>query len=107
MARPEGADPLRVAAYRRGLFGEALAAWHYRLRLYRVLARRYKTPMGEIDLIVRRAGPSSSSRSSTGPARRRRWTRSARAPAGASPGPPSSGSPRTRPLPASTSVSTS
>jgi putative endonuclease len=54
MARPEGADPLRVAAYRRGLFGEALAAWHYRLRLYSVLARRYKTPMGEIDLIVRR-----------------------------------------------------
>ena len=54
MARPEGADPLRVAAYRRGLFGEALAAWHYRLRFYRILARRYRTPMGEIDLIVRR-----------------------------------------------------
>lgn len=54
MARPEGTDPLRIAAYRRGLFGEALAAWHYRLRFYRVLARRYRTPAGEIDLIVRR-----------------------------------------------------
>jgi putative endonuclease len=54
MARPDGADPLRVAAYRRGLFGEALAAWFYRLRFYRVLARRYRTPAGEIDLIVRR-----------------------------------------------------
>ncbi len=54
MARPEGADPLRVAAYRRGLAGEAMAAWFYRLRLYRVLARRFKTPAGEIDLIVRR-----------------------------------------------------
>jgi putative endonuclease len=54
MARPEGVDPLRVAAYRRGLFGETLAAWAYRLRFYRVLARRYRTPLGEIDLIVRR-----------------------------------------------------
>ncbi len=54
MTRPEGADPFRIAAYRRGLFGEALAAWYYRLRFYRVLARRYRTPAGEIDLIVRR-----------------------------------------------------
>jgi putative endonuclease len=54
MARNDGADPLRVAAYRRGLFGETLAALYYRLRFYRVLARRYRTPAGEIDLIVRR-----------------------------------------------------
>jgi len=54
MARREGADPGRVAAYRRGLFGERLAAWLYRARFHRVLARRYKTPAGEIDLIVRR-----------------------------------------------------
>ena len=54
MTRPDSADPLRIAAYRRGLFGEALAAWFYRLRFYRVLARRYRTPAGEIDLIVRR-----------------------------------------------------
>jgi putative endonuclease len=54
MARGEGADPGRVAAYRRGLFGETLAAWLYRARFHRVLARRYRTPAGEIDLIVRR-----------------------------------------------------
>lgn len=54
MARREGADPGRVAAYRRGLFGETLAAWLYRAKFHRVLARRYKTPAGEIDLIVRR-----------------------------------------------------
>ena len=54
MARREDADPGRVAAYRRGLFGETLAAWLYRAKFHRVLARRYKTPAGEIDLIVRR-----------------------------------------------------
>jgi putative endonuclease len=54
MARREGADPGRVAAYQRGLFGETLAAWLYRARFHRVLARRYKTTAGEIDLIVRR-----------------------------------------------------
>lgn len=54
MARNDRADPDRVAAYRRGLFGERLAAWLLRAKLYRVLARRYKTPAGEIDLIVRR-----------------------------------------------------
>jgi putative endonuclease len=54
MARREDADPGRLAAYRRGLFGEALAAWLMRAKLYRVLARRYRTPAGEIDLIVRR-----------------------------------------------------
>jgi len=53
MARRE-ADPSRLAAYRRGLSAESLAAWSYRLRLCRVLARRYRTPVGEIDLIVRR-----------------------------------------------------
>jgi putative endonuclease len=54
MARREGADPGHVAAYRRGLFGETLAAWLYRARFHRILARRYRTPAGEIDLIVRR-----------------------------------------------------
>jgi putative endonuclease len=54
MTRGENVDPGRLAAYRRGLFGEALALWSYRCRLYRLLARRYKTPAGEIDLIVKR-----------------------------------------------------
>ena len=56
MARhePRPVAPERLAAYRCGLTGESLAAWFYRLRFYRVLARRYRTPAGEIDLILRR-----------------------------------------------------
>lgn len=42
----------RVRAYRRGLLAEALAAMLLRLKGHRILARRYKTPVGEIDLVV-------------------------------------------------------
>lgn len=38
----------------RGRRGEALAAWYLRLKGWRVLARRAKTPRGEVDLVVRR-----------------------------------------------------
>jgi putative endonuclease len=44
----------RVLAERRGRRAESLAAWYLRLKAYRVLARRYRTPVGEIDLIVQR-----------------------------------------------------
>jgi putative endonuclease len=44
----------RRAAERRGKKAELLCLWHLRLKGYRVLARRYKSPAGEIDLIVRR-----------------------------------------------------
>jgi putative endonuclease len=44
----------RALAERRGRQAEWLAAWYLRLKGYRVLARRYRTPVGEIDLIVRR-----------------------------------------------------
>jgi putative endonuclease len=44
----------RVAAERGGRRAEALAAWLLRLKGYRILARRYRTPAGEIDLVVRR-----------------------------------------------------
>jgi putative endonuclease len=37
-----------------GRLAEALAAWSLRLRGYRIVARRYRTPFGEIDLIARR-----------------------------------------------------
>ena len=40
----------RVRAYRSGLFAETLAALLLRLKGHRVVARRYKTPVGEIDL---------------------------------------------------------
>lgn len=41
---------------RAGRLAEAVAAWHLRLRGYRILARRYATPVGEIDLVARRGG---------------------------------------------------
>lgn len=44
----------RRAAYRRGHAGERLAILRLALSGYRVLARRYKTKVGEIDLIARR-----------------------------------------------------
>lgn len=53
MTREQG-RALRRAAERRGRRAEALAAWLLRLKGYRVLARRYRTHAGEIDLIVRR-----------------------------------------------------
>ena len=46
----------RIAAYLGGHRGEALAAWFLRAKLYRVVQRRYKTPVGEIDLIAERFG---------------------------------------------------
>ncbi len=46
----------RQAAYRRGHKGEALAAWRLRLAGYRILARRYRTKVGEVDLVARRGG---------------------------------------------------
>lgn len=44
----------RRTSHARGLRAEALAALLLRLKGYRVLKVRYKTPMGEIDLIARR-----------------------------------------------------
>ena len=40
----------------KGRRGEMLAAWYLRLKGWRILARRVKTPRGEIDLIARRGG---------------------------------------------------
>jgi putative endonuclease len=37
-----------------GLAAETMAACLLRLKGYRILARRYKTPVGEIDLVARR-----------------------------------------------------
>lgn len=44
----------RRAAERRGKSAELLCLWQLRLKGYRILARRYKTPVGEVDLIARR-----------------------------------------------------
>lgn len=44
----------RKAAERAGRFAETRAAWLLRAKGYRVLARRFRGPGGEIDLIARR-----------------------------------------------------
>jgi len=46
--------PARLAAEKRGRQGERIAAWWLRLKGWSILARRVRTPAGEIDLIARR-----------------------------------------------------
>lgn len=50
----DGSGSERKRRYRAGLRGEMLAAAWLRLKGYRVLAKRYRTPVGEIDLVLRR-----------------------------------------------------
>ena len=44
----------KVRAYRRGHRGEWLASLALTLKGYRIVARRYRTKLGEIDLVARR-----------------------------------------------------
>jgi putative endonuclease len=44
----------RARAERRGRRGETLAAWYLRLKGWRIVGRRLKTPRGEVDLVARR-----------------------------------------------------
>lgn len=44
----------RAAAEIRGRRGEAKAAWFLRLKGWRIVGERIKTPRGEVDLIARR-----------------------------------------------------
>ena len=55
-SRSKTASSARVAAERSGRWAETLAALYLRAKLYRIVARRFKTPVGEIDLIVSRFG---------------------------------------------------
>ena len=41
-------------AWRFGQVAETLCAWHLRLRGYRILARGFRVPVGEIDIVARR-----------------------------------------------------
>jgi putative endonuclease len=50
----EASSANRLRHYRRGHRGEWLAALALMLKGYRILARRYRTRLGEIDLIARR-----------------------------------------------------
>ena len=63
MAKGEGAAspgkeaaPERIAAFRTGLSAESRAAAYLMAKGYRILARRFRTPHGEIDLVARRRG---------------------------------------------------
>jgi putative endonuclease len=46
--------PERVAAFRVGLSAESRAAAFLIAKGYRILARRFRTPVGEIDIVARR-----------------------------------------------------
>ncbi len=46
--------PERVEAFRRGLSAESRAAMLLIAKAYRIAARRWKTPVGEIDIVARR-----------------------------------------------------
>ena len=53
-SKPKSPDRLAAEAF--GRRGEDLAAWLLRLKLYRIRATRFKTPVGEIDLVAERFG---------------------------------------------------
>jgi putative endonuclease len=50
----KAAAPERVAAFQTGVSAEARAAAFLMAKGYRILAKRFRTPYGEIDLVARR-----------------------------------------------------
>jgi putative endonuclease len=48
------AAPERIAAFRTGLSAESRAAAWLMAKGYRILAKRFRTPYGEIDIVARR-----------------------------------------------------
>ena len=48
------ADPKRVAAFHNGLSAESRAAMILIAKGYRILARRFRTPVGEVDIVAGR-----------------------------------------------------
>ena len=54
-ARPaKVADPARIAAFNTGLSAESRAAVMLLAKGYRILARRFRSPYGEIDIVARK-----------------------------------------------------
>ena len=51
---PKIASPERVAAFRTGISAESRAAAFLMAKGYRILAKRYRTPHGEIDIVARK-----------------------------------------------------
>jgi putative endonuclease len=59
MTRRKSADPPRperVAAFGLGLSAESRAAAYLVAKGYRIAARRFRTPFGEVDIVARRRG---------------------------------------------------
>ncbi len=54
LAHTRTAAPERVAAFNTGLSAESRAAAFLIAKGYRILARRFRTPHGEIDIVARR-----------------------------------------------------
>lgn len=54
IAETKAASPERVAAFRTGISAETRAAAYLIAKGYRILAKRYRTPHGEIDIVARR-----------------------------------------------------
>ena len=48
------ARDVRRAAWQRGRWAEGLAVWLLRAKGYRILARDWRSPVGEIDIVARR-----------------------------------------------------
>ena len=48
------ASPARVAAFRTGISAESRAAAFLMAKGYRILAKRFRTPYGEIDLVAKK-----------------------------------------------------
>ncbi len=55
-SEPKLASPERVAAFQTGISAESRAAAYLIAKGYRILARRFRTPHGEIDIVARRRG---------------------------------------------------
>lgn len=51
---PEGPSPERQAAFRFGLSAESRAAGLLVAKGYRIVARRWRSPLGEVDIVARR-----------------------------------------------------
>lgn len=52
--KSRSADPARVIAFKTGVSAEARACAYLMLKGYRILARRYRSGHGEIDIVARR-----------------------------------------------------
>ncbi len=82
--------PTRRRAQRRGQLAEWLCLWHLRLRGWRIVARDWRCPAGEIDILARRGkvlaiievksrGELGTAASALAPRQRRRIARAAEA----------------------------